>query len=146
MAFSISTLNNLAGTGPSSKYYSNNLQDWMPISADHCWIGSASFRSFPVKNCGQTVYPRICSIVFPLNFNICLLISLSQFTMMCIHLWLGELKGWTWLYINSENSEDYLNINWQMRKFSKNNWQWQFIENSEDLIRIFVTLSLSYQF
>ena len=68
---------------------------------------------------------------------------------MCIHLWLGELKGWTCLYIDSENSEDYLNINWQMRipKISlKIEWQWQFIENSEDLIRFFVTLSLSYQF
>ena len=65
--------------------------------------------------------------------------------MMCIHLWIGKLKGWTCLNIDSENSEDlskYKLTDENCEDFSKNKLT-ELIENSEDLFRFFVTLSLS---
>ena len=73
----------------------------------------------------------------------CNIVSLSILTFLYLFLyhnlpWCVFICGLGSWNIDSENSEDYLNINWQMRipKISlKIKWQWQFMENSEDFIR-----------
>ena len=58
---------------------------------------------------------------------------------MCIHLWLGELKSWTCLYIDSEKFRrlsKYKLTDENSEDFSKNKLT-EFIEKSEDLIRFF---------